>query len=109
MDPKKDVHAFFEQLTTQGARLDVNPEMLKAFFIDGLSKHLKTYVLLRQPDTISRAFQMAKQAEQILPHDDSSLVHQVKDLNSKLEKLDHILSPKIKPTTANNFCSRPFA
>ena len=100
MDPKSTVQTFFEKLTTQGRRLDVSPEMLKAFFIDGLSKHLKTYVLLRQPDTISRAFQMAKQAEQILPHDDSSLVHQVKDLNSKLEKLDEILSLKTKPTTA---------
>ena len=83
-----------------GATLEVTPEMLKAFFIDGLLKHIKTYVLLRQPASLSEAFQLAKQAEHIIPNEESTLIHQVRDLNQKLEKLDDKLIPKTQPTTA---------
>ena len=79
MENDGDVKTFYEKITLHGKRLNATPEMLQSFFVGGLLTHIKTYVMLRQPNSLSEAFQLAREAEIMAPADDSSLARQLKD------------------------------
>lgn len=100
MEDKGSVQAYYEHFQKLAINLDVTPAMLQAFFTNGLSKRIKEWVTIRQPNSLGETLKMAKQAELIHPASDSDLQEQMKSLMTKIDRFETVIGSNQRHNTS---------
>ena len=63
--PTETVQQYYSNLLTRSAKLNKSQNEIKTMFIRGLLNPLKTFVITCEPDTLEKAFKLAKDAESL--------------------------------------------
>ena len=74
MGEKEKVQQFYERLIEKCKGQVVQPEILLSFFLGGLHRDIKSYCLLKNPQSIQDAVALAREAEIVLRANDGSIV-----------------------------------
>ena len=63
--PNETVKQYYSNLLIRSSRLQKSQSEILTMFVRGLLNPLKMYVLSRQPETLEKSFQLAKNAESL--------------------------------------------
>ena len=63
--PTETVQQYYSTLLTRSAKLNKSQNEIKTMFIRGLLNPLKMFVITREPDTLEKAFKLAKDVESL--------------------------------------------